>query len=285
MKKYTHNIDFFKIWTNDMSYILGFWFADGCIYKDRNSFHWSISQTEEDKYILENISHLLEYTGKIYTTKNKKTGNYTCKNLSTLNITSFCFYEDMVKNGGCERKSLSVSFPVVPEEYLSSFVRGFFDGDGHLRNENGTLRLQFTGGESFLNSLNMLIQSKFNTKVKIQKSENNNVCQLKYSGNKARDILKWIYKDVEDNSSSLFLKRKYDIYKNFTPKQRTKFIIKEPSGIEHIVDNLNKFCIENGFDEGNFRYYLNKQKDYNGWTIKTENLGTTNKGNSFKLIG
>lgn len=283
MKKYTHNVDYFKTWTNDMSYILGFWFADGYIGRDKNSYRWSISQTEADQYILENISSLLKYSGKIYTTKMKKTGKYNCRNLCTLNITSTSFYEDMIKNGGCERKSLIVSFPNIPEEYLSSFVRGFFDGDGHVRNENGVLRFQFTGGESFLNTLNILIQNKFNTKVKVQKSKKNNVCQLKYSGSKARDILNWIYEDIERNCSSLFLQRKYEIYKNYIPKERTKFLITDPEGNQYIINNLNKFCLENGFDESSFRYYLNKEKNYNGWTIKTDNLGTT--GKSFKLIG
>lgn len=279
MKRYTHKTDFFKTWSSDMSYILGFWFADGYIGKDKNCYRWSISQTEDDKYILENISSLLGYTGKIYTVKNKKTGKYVCRNLCCLNIASRAFYEDMIKNGGCERKSLIVNFPNIPEDFLSSFIRGFFDGDGHIRNENGVLRIQFTGGEKYLNTLNTIIQDKFKTRVKIQKSKNSNVCQLKYSGKKARDILKWIYRDVENNTSSLLIKRKYEVYKNFIPKERTKFLIKNPSGKEYIIDNLNKFCIENGFDESSFRYYLNKEKDFNGWTIKTENLGTTNRAN------
>jgi len=31
MRKYKVNDDFFKIWSHNMAYILGFWFSDGCI--------------------------------------------------------------------------------------------------------------------------------------------------------------------------------------------------------------------------------------------------------------
>lgn len=276
MKKYTHDVDFFKNHSNDMFYILGFWYADGCIYTDKNSLRWSISQNEDDVYILENISSKIKYTGKIYTAKNNHIKTYKCKNTCSLSLTSRHFYEDMLKFGATERKSLVVQFPQIPEEYLSSFIRGFFDGDGHLRNENGVLRLQFTGGESFLESLNSIIQKKFNTKVKVQKVKNKDVRQLKYCGKKAKEILDWIYSEIKTHEE-LFLKRKYEIYKNYIPPLRTTFLLINKNGEEYKIDNLNKFCRERDLDESSMRHHLNKGTTYRGWKINSSNIGTTNK--------
>ena len=48
------NKDFFKKWTPEMAYVLGFLFADGnIIYTKRNTWFWSIQIT--DKEILEKI--------------------------------------------------------------------------------------------------------------------------------------------------------------------------------------------------------------------------------------
>ena len=50
-RKYTLNENYFKKWSSDMAYILGLWFADGCI--SGNSF--SISLHRDDKYLLERV--------------------------------------------------------------------------------------------------------------------------------------------------------------------------------------------------------------------------------------
>jgi hypothetical protein len=46
-----------------MAYILGLWFADGCIYRDRM---FDITLHVKDKYILKKIAKELSYEGNIY---------------------------------------------------------------------------------------------------------------------------------------------------------------------------------------------------------------------------
>jgi hypothetical protein len=46
-----------------MAYVLGLWFADGCIYGGKM---FDITLHAKDKYILKQISKELEYEGKLY---------------------------------------------------------------------------------------------------------------------------------------------------------------------------------------------------------------------------
>jgi hypothetical protein len=51
--KYKANEDFFKVWNPTMAYVLGFIYADGCIYiSERGSY---LSVTSIDKDIIINI--------------------------------------------------------------------------------------------------------------------------------------------------------------------------------------------------------------------------------------
>jgi len=138
-RRYNVNQDFFKIWTKDMAYVLGFWWADGFI--DKECF--GISQHKNDKYILENILKVMESNHPI-----KK----TCKNNYFICIYSKEIIEDIKNLGGKERKSLDIGFPTVPQEYLPDFIRGYFDGDGSVSilKDNNNLETDFTSGSKEL---------------------------------------------------------------------------------------------------------------------------------------
>lgn len=138
-RKYTVNNSYFKKWSHDMAYVLGFWFADGCIYGNE----FSISQHKKDSYILEEILKIMGATYKV-----KGCG----KNVVIINIRSKEIVDDVKTLGGKERKSLDVLFPDVPKEYLSDFIRGYFDGDGcvyYMKSRNGFLSNFSTGSQKF----------------------------------------------------------------------------------------------------------------------------------------
>ncbi len=50
-RKYTLKEDYFKKWSNNMAYILGFFIADGTITRDLQT----VSISQKEKYILEEI--------------------------------------------------------------------------------------------------------------------------------------------------------------------------------------------------------------------------------------
>lgn len=97
-----------------------------------------------------------------------------------------------------------VQFPYVPKDYLHHFIRGYFDGDGHVNPQRHFV--SFVGGSyNFMNTLKQILiaynyQPKFIDKEKQYR--------IYLSGkNTIEKFSEWIYKDKE-----LFLQRKHGIF-------------------------------------------------------------------------
>jgi LAGLIDADG-like domain len=115
------DINFFKEWSPEMAYVLGFILTDGCIN------HNSVSIAQKDKQILERINTVMKSN---YPIKQRKNGNST---INLLVISRKEVVEDLAKFGILNNKSLTVDFPEVPLKYLSHFIRGVIDGDGWVQ--------------------------------------------------------------------------------------------------------------------------------------------------------
>lgn len=150
-RKYHINQDFFKTWSHDMAYILGLWWADGCIYGGKM---FDITLHNKDKYVLKRIAELLDYEGELR--------DYVDRQAARLNFSCVVIYRDIVALGGCENKSMVIDFPTVPEEFLPDFIRGYFDGDGCIMNlKNNRLNSAFTSGsKKFLDKLLLVLKEK-----------------------------------------------------------------------------------------------------------------------------
>lgn len=119
------NKDFFKNWSSDMAYVLGFFSADGYItVNKRGGQFWCIQIT--DKKLLEQIKKTVESEHKISTRIGR--GNESI--LYRLQIGSIEMCDDLRKLSLRERKTKSLIVPNVPDKYFADFVRGYFDGDG-----------------------------------------------------------------------------------------------------------------------------------------------------------
>lgn len=190
-RKYTVNENFFKEWTNEMAYILGFFCADGCIIRNQES----ISFAQKEQYILEHIRDALDSNHPIII--NKKTLVYI------LNIHSKIIKGDLVDLHGIKpNKSMNLVFPLVPEKYTAHFIRGYFDGDGYV-NYNSYF-VSFVGGSySFMTTLRKeLERAGFETNF----TAHTNHYRVYLSGRKTiKQFPDWIYKD-----KNIFLKRKYE---------------------------------------------------------------------------
>ena len=153
-RKYKVNDNFFKTWTHDMAYILGFWWADGFIYKNR----FYITQHKKDQYLLEIFLKKMESDNPIRTDKR-------C-NCIFAEITSKSIVEDIKALGGTEKKSKTCIFPNVPEKFLSDFIRGHFDGDGCITHNFNQCRNKFytsniaSGSMMFLEKLHSILKEK-----------------------------------------------------------------------------------------------------------------------------
>lgn len=196
-RQYSLNEDFFKNWSNNMAYILGFIVADGCI--SGNTQVVIISQKEPG--ILEEIKSELGSNQPLQ--KNEITGVYL------LNLNSKVLKDDLINiHGITPNKSSTVLFPYVPDEYLSHFVRGYFDGDGNINYQKYVV--SFVGGSfEFMNALYELLTNKgFNPQI----IKRQNYYRVIISGRLTIQLFaQWIY-----TNGNLYLKRKLS---NFQQEQ------------------------------------------------------------------
>lgn len=193
-RKYNINQDYFKIWSRNMAYVFGFWCADGCIYSNTN---FDITIHKKDKYILEQIAKELAYEGNLY--------DYVDRQASRLNFSCKVIYDDLVALGGTPRKSFTLDFPCVPEEFLPDFIRGYFDGDGCIMKlKNNRLNSAFTcASKKFLDKLLIILKEE----AGIEGGAYNASCvSLKFG---KRDTIK-LGQYMYQNNPELFLKRKKD---------------------------------------------------------------------------
>lgn len=191
-KKYHINQDFFKTWSQDMAYILGLWFADGYIYGGKM---FDITLHAKDKYILKKIAEKLDYEGKLY--------DYVDRQAARLNFSCVVIYNDIVALGGTERKSNTMDFPNIPKEYLSDFIRGYFDGNGCIMRLKGNrINSAFTSGsKKFLDKLHIILKEE----AGIEGGSYDPSCvSLKFGKKDSLKLGNYMYK----NDPELFLLRK-----------------------------------------------------------------------------
>ena len=126
----TKNEDFFKKWSPEMAYVLGFFTADGNMIKNKRGAHF-VSFYSTDKDLLEKIRLNLKSDLKISAKKiNPKYPNH--KQSYVLQIGSKEIFNDLMGLGMTPNKSLTIRMPDMPKEFLPHFFRGYFDGDGHV---------------------------------------------------------------------------------------------------------------------------------------------------------
>lgn len=196
-RKYTLNEDYFKVWSNNMAYILGFLIADGTVAREGQFV--SIAQKED--YILENIKKEIGSNQPLY--QNKQTGVYI------LNINSKIVKHDLINiHGVTPNKSNTIKFPHVPDQYLSHFVRGYFDGDGFVKYERYFVSI-VGGSKSFMTTLRSVIEENhFETNF----TEHGTHFRVYVSGRRTIKLFSdWLY-----NNKGLYLKRKYEAFQKET---------------------------------------------------------------------
>ena len=215
MRKYTLNESVFKSWSDDVAYLLGFILADGCLYKYKNKSCFTLNL-----HIHEKDLHILESFKKVFGTDKPI---YKINNCVVLVINSTEIAEDLKSFGIDERKSLTSTWPeYIPEEYLSHFVRGFFDGDGsvfkikHPAAKRDYIGINFTGTKNFLielqKNINKILGKEYGYMREL-KIKSGFYYQLVYSGDATiKKFIDWIYTDSNESNR---LKRKYDLSQEY----------------------------------------------------------------------
>lgn len=119
------NHDFFKKWSPEMAYVLGFFAADGSMLLNKRGAHF-IEFTITDRIVLEQIQRVTGSTHRI--AERERGGN--CKTAYRLQLGSKEWFTDLSNLGFMQNKSKRLPLPKIPRAYFGDFVRGYFDGDG-----------------------------------------------------------------------------------------------------------------------------------------------------------
>jgi hypothetical protein len=196
-----------------MAYVLGFFCADGHLATSRNLFIIQIHK--KDQYILENFMKFMEYGGVIY--------DYGKRTTVSLCIYSKEITKDLMNFGLTRHKSQELRWiDQIPEQYISHFVRGYFDGDGHIglaqahNPNNKNLVLSIVGTKNFLERLKKEFEKEHGNIIGHLRNEDTYHTLFFTGSNTTRAFLDWIYKDSTEETR---LKRKYDIYSNYINKE------------------------------------------------------------------
>ncbi len=197
---------FNKIDTEEKAYWLGFLYADGCIHSNNYEISVNITDKEHVEKFRQTIGAV---NHKITETKDSRFEN--AKMLYQFTIKDKQLHTDLIKWGCMPQKSLVIEkIPNIPRDYVSHFIRGYFDGDGSLHYLKGTnnYRISFVGTQKFLTE----IQKELQTNVSLQYGNTEKAYTLQIAGRKQVErILKYIYQDSTEQTR---LDRKYQTYLN-----------------------------------------------------------------------
>lgn len=200
------NENFFSKWSANMSYILGYIFADGNIaWNPKKSYRaLTITISSKDKTHLENIRNNLKSTRPLLYSSSTKSYRLI------INNKKICL--DLMKHGLYPQKSLSVEFPKVPKKFIKDFIRGIIDADGNVRYVNRKRSPYFeitiaSGSRNFCQGIVKSISNALGINVKIRKVKNN-LFIIQYTCQKGLRLANWIYSDLK-----LCMRRKFQQYK------------------------------------------------------------------------
>jgi hypothetical protein len=208
------NENYFKKWSPDMAYILGFILADGCIIKGSykgysDALKFGVNKKDID--IIEKIKQKLGSSHKIS----------ICEDAAHFCITNQKIVNDLKSLKINYRKSLRENIPNVPQKYVRDFIRGVIDGDGSISFDKkwGYPTLSVCGGKNTISFIQNHFLEKFNIYSKIGKRKKiQYIFYISYRANSAKTLINYLY-----NKSNIYLERKYKLFKrSLTIKIRKK---------------------------------------------------------------
>lgn len=208
-KKFNVDKIFFKKWSHEMAYVLGFFLADGTFdITKRGGYYFGFNIA--DKEILYDIRKILGSEHKISERPVKSNESQSYR----LQIGSKEMCEDLLKLGVSPRKTFQLSVPALPRQFVFDFIRGYFDGDGNVwfgyinkTRERPTFVMQITftsGSAIYMQSLKNLLNEYGIKGGALYVPKDKNYARLTFSTTSAMALAEKMY--CRDNS--LFLKRK-----------------------------------------------------------------------------
>ena len=197
-----------------MSYVLGFFSADGYMTKNNRGAEFLCIEIN-DKKLIETIKRAMDSEHKISTRKSLGKTTYR------LQIGSIEMCRDLRQLGLKERKTKNLSMPEIPKEYINDFVRGYFDGDGNvwvgrihkdrIKSMLAIRTVLTSCSKEFLYALKMTLE-RVGIKNGVLSKGKGNYYRLTYSITGSLKLYDFMYNKL---TSDLFLKRKKDVFENY----------------------------------------------------------------------
>lgn len=196
------------------SYILGLIYSDGCLSFDQHCHRFKITISLNDLEVMEEIHKLMTPNKKLYEYKHPK-GRKPTYSVISCNEGDIDFLREI---GVTERKSNNIIFPNIEKQYISHFIRGYFDGDGsvyvnktktiyneHVKNYSYINANFTTGSLAFASKLcEILNENKILAHlVKDSRQEHNTWYVKIYEKQSIKRFYEWVYCDAD-----LYLTRK-----------------------------------------------------------------------------
>lgn len=222
LQKVRFDETFFDSWSERMAYVLGLIFTDGNIHQGRqkktaspNSYlQGRLQFGQKDLELVEKFLALIGSNSKITHRKRRVMGNTVAGELYSFSLASNKLYGRLVELGVKPNKSLTITFPDIPDEFVRHFIRGCWDGDGTVYLEGGHgLRAGFVSGSlNFVSSIKGYLEAIGLTKQNIYDYPGGKAFCLRYTKlQDCRLLFKYMYEGVTPDQ---YLERKYNVFKD-----------------------------------------------------------------------
>jgi LAGLIDADG-like domain len=204
---YHYNTSRFQnIQDEQSAYFLGLIAADGGICSTKNLVSLSLHHKDRD----------LLYKLATYIETDKPIRQY--KDQCLLNIHNKIIYQNIISAGLPVDKTYNLKFPSIDKEYQRHFIRGFFDGDGHVGIINGkqTKRVRFNlvGTCDILTSIIDIFETELGLKRPTISFIKSTRCLYQchiYGKENIAKIKQYFYQD-----STVYMKRKFELFQTDT---------------------------------------------------------------------
>lgn len=213
-KKYKFDDKYFeKINTEDKAYWLGFIYADGFIFRGGRNYEVGIQLKDTEYKHLEKFNSDIKGNFKISyrTMPESNYGKYTFKEraICKIRIYSKKMYNDLENQGVLQNKTDKEEFPIVDDSLFIHFLRGFFDGDGHIYyKDNKNKSLGITNPNiKILEYIKNKLKEDYNISANIYKEKDK---KYRFYVTKTDDYFKLLDKMYEN--ANIYLDRKYEKY-------------------------------------------------------------------------
>jgi len=216
----------FSQWSQPMAYLLGYIFTDGSLHHMPKSNSSAVIISSMDRDHLEKLAAILGKGIRILTQKQSKKGFSGTEDryIHYIQFTRPRMIKDLRKLGLTERKSLTMKFPQVPDEFRRDFIRGCWDGDGSIFIGSSGYPLAYfgTGSLEFIKEMRDRLAERGYGRLTIhvlkpgKAGRKNPHYYLRIHTKRAVAFCEWLYENVPTH---LMLTRKAAVYESWRKQQ------------------------------------------------------------------